>query len=125
MPSNAQFDSTATLSKNTESQSALSLEHDYSATPSIPDCGTWPDEIQRILNGLTAKLITENHRSGDLVYKFEEKYILKISENKEQLMREKAVNDFLLGKLPVPRSIAFADESDEAYYLRSCISGTP
>lgn len=82
-----------------------------------------PDEIRKIIEGLEIAEIKEGHCSGDLVYKISDKYILKISSNEKRLSREKKINDFLLGKLPVSRSIAYVLENENAYYLKSLVKG--
>lgn len=82
-----------------------------------------PDEISKIIEGLEIAEIKEGHCSGDLVYKISDKYILKISSNEKRLSREKKINDFLLGKLPVSRSIAYVLENENAYYLKSLVKG--
>ena len=67
--------------------------------------------------------ITKNHRSGDIVYKIGNKYILKISENVERLKREKEANDFMMDKIPVSQTVAFARKGSKSYYLKTQLRG--
>ncbi len=63
-------------------------------------------------------------RSEDKVYIFEDKYILKVSSNKERLLREKERVDYLnYNNVPGSRSICFMEENNKYYYLRTCING--
>lgn len=62
-------------------------------------------------------------RSGDLVLVFEDKYILKISNCSERLLREKLKVDWLEGKIPSSRSLCYVEEKGKYYYLRTCIVG--
>ena len=48
----------------------------------------FPKEIKDIVGNINYKKDTTG-RSGDTVYIFEDKYVLKISDNKERLRREK------------------------------------
>ena len=76
-----------------------------------------PREIEKIIESMNITEIKDGHCSGDLVYKVENKYILKISENIQRLEREKKINDYLKDKIPVSESVAFEIEKDQAYYL--------
>ena len=63
-------------------------------------------------------------RSEDKVYIFENKYVLKVSSNKERLLREKERVDYLNhNNVPGSRSICFMEENNKYYYLRTCING--
>ena len=64
-------------------------------------------------------------RSEDEIYLFEDKYVLKISENTSRLRREHDRCVWLDGKLPVPRSICFVIENGRAYFLREMLLGNP
>lgn len=83
----------------------------------------YPPAMERWLAGKTVVEITENHRSGDLVYRVGEDYILKVSDNIERLQRERAVNDFLTGKIAVSESVLFAVEGERAFYLKTMLKG--
>ena len=83
---------------------------------------SFPKEILEYVNGLSF-LRNDIGRSSDLVYIFEDKYILKISDNKERLLNEKNKIDYLENKLPVPKSILFMCLDDKYYYLRTNIIG--
>ena len=82
-----------------------------------------PREIEKIIENMNITEIKDGHCSGDLVYKVENKYILKISENIQRLEREKKINDYLKDKLPVSESVAFEIENDQAYYLKTMVQG--
>lgn len=83
----------------------------------------YPSAMEQWLLGKTVVEITENHRSGDLVYRVGEDYILKVSDNIERLQRERAVNDFLTGKIAVSESVLFAVEGERAFYLKTMLKG--
>lgn len=84
-----------------------------------------PREIEDNIKGLPIVEITENHRSGDRVYQVGEDYILKVSDIGERLFREKEANDFLKGKLPVSETVAYVQEGEWSYYLKTCVKGLP
>lgn len=81
-----------------------------------------PLEIKKIINGLESKK-DEVGCSDDTIINFEDKYILKISNDVKRLEREKNKIDWLCGKIPLPSSILFIVENEKAYYLRTCITG--
>ena len=77
--------------------------------------------INKLIKDKKKTLITNFHVSGDEVYNIEDTYILKISDNIEQLKHEKEFNDLLIDKLPVCKSIAFEIKDNKAYYtLEEC-----
>lgn len=78
-----------------------------------------------VFDKLNVKIITDYHRSGDLVINIDNKYILKITTNIEALKREKRANDFLYGKINVSKTIIFIEENNRGYYLKSCVNGKP
>jgi len=84
-----------------------------------------PALIKDHIGDLDTKLITEYHRSGDLVYQVGKEYILKISETKERLERERSVNDFLQGKVPASKTILYYEDEFRAFYLKTCVEGDP
>lgn len=79
--------------------------------------------MEPYLAGRAVQEITENHRSGDLVYRVGEDYILKVSDNIERLRRERDVNDFLTGKLSVSETVSFVVEDRRAFYLKTMLKG--
>lgn len=85
----------------------------------------FPSKINKLIKGLKVKEITDYHVSKDAVYNIENTYILKISNNIKQLQHEKEMNDFLLNKLPVCKTILFEIYDNKAYYLKSYIDGEP
>ncbi|MCI9072524.1 MAG: phosphotransferase [Lachnospiraceae bacterium] len=82
-----------------------------------------PPAIGKRLAGRELVEITENHVSGDLVYRVGNEYILKISEQEERLKREQTVNDFLAGRLPVSETVLFEIEAGRAFYLKTMLQG--
>lgn len=82
-----------------------------------------PPAVMERLAGKELVEITENHRSGDLVYRVGEDYILKVSDNIERLQRERAVNDFLTGKVGVSETVWFMVEEERAFYLKTRLEG--
>ena len=62
-------------------------------------------------------------RSKDIVFYYEDKYILKISDNKEEIYKKKEINDWLIQYTPGSKSIVFIEENNKYYYLRTLIKG--
>lgn len=81
-----------------------------------------PKEINSFIKDLKYN-IDNIGRSEDQVILFEDKYVLKISNNKELLFREKQMNDYLYNKIPSSKSICFIEENNKYYYLRTQING--
>ncbi|MBQ7307528.1 MAG: phosphotransferase [Clostridia bacterium] len=83
---------------------------------------TFSKQITQIVKNLN---YVENNvgRSGDKVFIFENKYVLKISKNISRLEREKEKIDWLKDKLPVPQIIAFEIEDNKAYLLETFMQG--
>lgn len=83
----------------------------------------WPEEINKIVKKLSYK-IDDIGRSEDKVYIFEDKYVLKVSTDKNRLSREKERIDFLNScNIPGSKSICYVEENGKYYYLRTCING--
>lgn len=83
----------------------------------------FPEEIKDIVKDIPYKADNVG-RSKDIVYIFEKKYILKISENIDMLRREKERFDFLTGcGIPGSRSLVFSEKDGKGYYLRTYIDG--
>ena len=83
----------------------------------------FPIEIKNIIGNLKYKEDTTG-RSGDKVYIFEDKYVLKISNNKERLLREKERIDFLdKCNIPSIKSILFFEENNKSYSLMTYLKG--
>ena len=83
----------------------------------------FPAEINEIVNGINYNIDTIG-RSEDKVYIFEDKYILKVSNDKSRLKDEKERIDFLSNcNIPCSKSICYAEENGKYYYLRTCING--
>ena len=81
-----------------------------------------PNEILKYVKELNYN-IDDIGRSTDQVIIYEDKYILKISNNKDMLLREKEMNDFLYNKIPSSKSILFIQNNNKYYYLRTLIKG--
>ena len=83
----------------------------------------FPRKIKDIVGNLEYKKDTTG-RSGDLIYIFEDKYVLKISSNKERLLREKEKMDFLNNcNIPGIKSVLFLEEKDKSYNLMTYLKG--
>ena len=81
-----------------------------------------PNEIQTFVKNLPLKEYSVG-RSGDQVFSFGDKYILKISSSKEELKLEKEKTDWINQYLPGSKSILYIEEKEKAYYLRTFIVG--
>ena len=83
----------------------------------------FPKKIEEIVEGMQYT-VDNIGRSEDEVYIFEDKYILKISKNKNRLIDEKERIDFLCKcNIPCSNSICYLEENDKCYYLRTYIKG--
>lgn len=83
----------------------------------------FPKVINEYVKNLTYS-IDKIGRSKDIVYIFEDKYVLKISKDKKRLLREKKMVDYLnLNNIPGSISIYYMEENDKIYYLRTYING--
>ncbi len=61
--------------------------------------------------------------SEDEVYEFEDKYILKVSADKDRLSREMIRVDWLEDKIPGSKSILYREHNSKFYFLRTRIQG--
>ena len=84
-----------------------------------------PSFLLSFLDNKKIRAINKAHVSGDYVFDVENTYILKISINKERLLREKEKNDYLSTKLPVSKTVFYSDEEKYAYYLKTKVKGKP
>ncbi len=83
----------------------------------------FPDKIKKIVRD-TKYVIDNVGRSEDVVYIFENKYILKVSTDPNRLAREKERIDFLnICNIPGSRSICYVNDGNKYYYLRTYIDG--
>ena len=82
----------------------------------------FPQEIKNIVGNMTYKK-DDIGRSGDLVYIFENKYILKISKDIDSLKKEKLKNDWLNSHIPGPKSLCLISSNNYNFYLREYLSG--
>ena len=83
----------------------------------------FPEEINKIIGNLSVAEITDFHRSGDKVYKIDDKYILKVSTNILRLQNEQQKDAWASQYIVAPKPIQFVIENDVAYYLRGCLQG--
>ncbi len=83
----------------------------------------FPKKLEEIVEGM--QYTVDNFgRSEDEVYIFGDKYILKISKNKNRLQDEKERIDFLSKcNIPCSNSICYLEENNKCYYLRTYIKG--
>jgi len=82
----------------------------------------FPQELDKYINGL--KFIEDNiGLSKDSIYNFENKYILKISKDKNHLENEMIKTDWITSQLKGPKSILFFEKDNLYYYLRECVNG--
>ncbi len=83
----------------------------------------FPKKIEEIVKDITYT-VDQIGRSEDEVYIFEDKYILKISNDKKRLLDEKERVDFLCNcGIPCSQSICYIEENNKCYYLRTFIKG--
>lgn len=81
-----------------------------------------PSKIKDILKDYPLKKDTLG-RSEDLIYFANNKYVLKISKDKEKLRHEVEMNDFLKDKLPVSQTIVYEEDNEYGYYLKTYLEG--
>ena len=83
----------------------------------------FPKEIEKIVKGIKYT-IDDVGRSEDKVYLFENKYVLKVSNDRNRLYREKQRIDYLNNcGIPGSKSICYLEENNKYYYLRTYING--
>ena len=87
------------------------------------DAYSAPQEISEILKDLPHKRVMSG-RSEDKVFVFNDQYVLKISDNIEELRKEKEKTDWLSDKLLGSKTVKYIEENEKAYYLRTFIKGT-
>lgn len=83
----------------------------------------FPNEIAIVIKDLEAKEIVDFHRSGDLVYSFENKYILKVSDDIARLKSEYEKDLWISKYVSSPKPIKFVCFENKAYYLREYLEG--
>lgn len=83
----------------------------------------FPNEIVIVIKDLEAKEIVDFHRSGDSVYSFENKYILKVSDDIVRLKREYEKDLWISKYVSSPKPIKFVCFENKAYYLREYLEG--
>ena len=81
-----------------------------------------PNKIKEIVKNLSYEKDNIG-RSKDTVLVFEDKYILKISNNKESLYKEKEKNDWISSYISGSKSICMIEDNKIYYYLRTYIKG--
>lgn len=83
----------------------------------------FPNEIVIVIKDLEAKEIVDFHRSGDSVYSFENKYILKVSDDTVRLKSEYEKDLWISKYVSSPKPIKFVCFENKAYYLREYLEG--
>lgn len=83
----------------------------------------FPNEIVIVIKDLEAKEIVDFHRSGDSVYSFENKYILKVSDDIVRLKSEYEKDLWISKYVSSPKPIKFVCFENKAYYLREYLEG--
>lgn len=83
----------------------------------------FPNEIVIVIKDLEVKEIVDFHRSGDSVYSFENKYILKVSDDIVRLKREYEKDLWISKYVSSPKPIKFVCFENKAYYLREYLEG--
>ena len=81
-----------------------------------------PIKIKEIVKNLSYN-IDDIGRSSDQVIIFEDKYVLKISNDVKRLKKEYDVNAFLYNKIKSSKNVLFIIEDNTAYYLRTSLNG--
>ena len=81
------------------------------------------NEIVIVIKDLEAKEIVDFHRSGDSVYSFENKYILKVSDDIVRLKSEYEKDLWISKYVSSPKPIKFVCFENKAYYLREYLEG--
>ena len=81
-----------------------------------------PQEITSITKGMVYDLNSIG-RSGDSTFVIEDKYILKISKDKERLKEERDKGDWLGSYLGRGKSLKYIETNEEGYLLREYIKG--
>ena len=81
-----------------------------------------PNEIKEIIKNLNYK-IDNIGRGTDIIIVFEDKYILKISKDKDRIYREKEKFDWLYNQINGSKSILIIEENEYIYYLRTYLKG--
>ena len=78
------------------------------------------DELVKDLNVVEYK---DYHRSGDLVYSYGNKYLLKVSDNLIRLQKEFNKDTWVSNHIPSGKPVVFIIEEGKAYYLREYLDG--
>lgn len=89
---------------------------------SLVDSFESPKAIKKVINGLPHKRISVG-RSGDKVFVFGEKYLLKISDDIKQLRLEKEKTEWVSQYIKSAKTIQYIEEDMCGYYLREYIRG--
>ena len=82
-----------------------------------------PYIIEELVKNLEIKEITDFHRSGDLVYSFGNKYILKVSTELARIQQEFNKDTWVSNYIPSGKPVVFIIEGNKGYYLREYLEG--
>lgn len=81
-----------------------------------------PNKIFNYVKGLSYKIDTLG-RSGDTIILYEDKFVLKISNNVNRIENESNKLIWLNNKLPTPKVIEFVKEGNIGYLLETMLKG--
>ncbi len=88
----------------------------------LTDAFNPPAEIKRAVKGLRRERINVGC-SGDKVYVFGDKYVLKVSGDKPLLRLEKEKTEWWSKRIGGPNTIRYIEDERQGYYLRTYIRG--
>ena len=89
---------------------------------SLEDSFYCPNEIMILIKGLDRKRCFLG-RSKDKTYIFNEKYVLKISDNIKELKKEQEKSDWLNHYSLCGKTVKYMEENGKGYFLRTFIKG--
>ena len=83
----------------------------------------FPNEINDYIDGMECEEIVDFHRSGDRVYSFGDRYILKVSKNAFRLREEYEKDAWVSEMISAPKPVVFTEDGGRAFYLREYLPG--
>ena len=89
---------------------------------SLEDTFYCPNEIMKHIKGLNRRRIYSG-RSNNKTYIIGNKYVLKISNDIEQLRNEKEKTDWLNKYSLASKTVKYIEDDGIGYYLRTCLNG--
>jgi len=85
----------------------------------------FPESVRKFADEEGFEIITRDHLSGDIVYGFGDKYILKVSSKESRLKREYDVNEYMKDRAPVSQNVVYEKCGNVEFYLKTCVPGIP